>query len=310
MHSPHNHSRVLDLMADHALEGLAPFERDELESLLGEPIRDDAVTPMEVTASALTLAMLAPRDVLTMPASLERRLLDSANRWCENAQHGPASGPVLSARMRSDAGPQPKAPARPLANGLADSVRSHPRRDGRPAESVRPIPMPARSNRLPWLLVAASLALAAVGWMQAMRAAPSGSVPLASDQIPTPSQLLAQAGDTFTATFADWDSPEVKGVQGEVTWSDAAQTGVMRFTNLPLRSGDRYQLWIVDSRGMEQRISGGVFNGGDCSVSALEIPIKPGIEVVAAAAFAITIERPEGVWVSDMKRRVAIAKRS
>jgi hypothetical protein len=36
---------------------------------------------------------------------------------------------------------------------------------------------------------------------------------------------------------------------------------------------------------------------------------KPGIRVVGAAAFAITIERPEGTWVSDMKRRVVIASK-
>jgi hypothetical protein len=157
-------------------------------------------------------------------------------------------------------------------------------------------------------LVAASLALAGVGWMQALRGQGAGVLAPAPG-VPSPQELVARSGDAFTVAFADWDNPEVKGVQGEVTWSDAAQAGVMRFTHLPIRTGDRYQLWIVDSRGMEQRISGGVFNGGDCSQSSLEVPIKPGIEVVSAAAFAITIERPEGVWVSDMKRRVVIAKK-
>jgi hypothetical protein len=83
----------------------------------------------------------------------------------------------------------------------------------------------------------------------------------------------------------------------------------MKFENLPAldETKERYQLWIIDSRGMEQRISGGVFNG---AAGNQFVVIDPGIDVDRAAAFAITIERPDGVWVSDMKRRVVIAAKS
>jgi hypothetical protein len=39
----------------------------------------------------------------------------------------------------------------------------------------------------------------------------------------------------------------------------------------------------------------------------LVVPIRPAIEVQGAAAFAVTIEKVGGTWVSDMKRRVVIA---
>jgi hypothetical protein len=86
---------------------------------------------------------------------------------------------------------------------------------------------------------------------------------------------------------------------------------VMEFTNLPALDPNKecYQLWIIDSRGMEQRISGGCFNAAPGGKGVTTVVIKPGIQVVGAAAFAVTIERPEGTWVSDMKRRVVIAKK-
>jgi hypothetical protein len=109
------------------------------------------------------------------------------------------------------------------------------------------------------------------------------------------------------ASWSDWDSPEVAGVRGEVAWCEVDQSGSMRFTGLPVNdpSKERYQLWIIDSRGMSQRISGGVF---DSDGGEVNVPIQPGIRVCGAQAFAITIERPEGVWVSDMTRRVSIAQ--
>jgi hypothetical protein len=90
----------------------------------------------------------------------------------------------------------------------------------------------------------------------------------------------------------------------------------MTFSNLPaLQPGEQYQLWIIDKRGLadatgqSMRISGGVFDGGIDMVGKgeLVVPIVPAIQVQGAAAFAVTIEKTGGTWVSDMKRRVVIA---
>ncbi|HEX2838616.1 MAG TPA: anti-sigma factor [Phycisphaerales bacterium] len=164
-----------------------------------------------------------------------------------------------------------------------------------------PAPIPFRGGpglrALPWLAAAAGIILAIIAWLPG-----SSSV----DPRTGRQRLLATSTDAVTLSWKDWDAPEVPGVQGDVVWSDSAQKGYMRFTNLPTKDSgkEQYQLWIVDSRGMEQRISGGLFNGGTGEVV---VPIEPGIRVQNAAAFAVTIEKPGGTWVSDMSRRVVIA---
>lgn len=171
--------------------------------------------------------------------------------------------------------------------------------EGVNAEANTPIPFTSRKGlrALPWLAAAAGIILAIIAWLPG-----SSRVDPRADR----QRLLASSADAVTLAWKDWDAPEVAGVQGDVVWSDSEQKGYMRFTNLPPKDSgsEQYQLWIVDSRGMEQRISGGLFNGG---TGELVVPIDPGIRVQKAAAFAVTIEKPGGTWVSDMSRRVVIA---
>lgn len=167
------------------------------------------------------------------------------------------------------------------------------------AEAPASIPFKAGPGlrAVPWLAAAAGILLAVIAWMPG-----SSRVDPRTDR----QQLLAGNADAVTLAWKDWDAPEVPGVQGDVVWSDSAQKGYMRFTNLPTKDAgkEQYQLWIVDSRGMQQRISGGLFNGG---AGEVVVPIQPGIRVQNAAAFAVTIEKQGGTWVSDMSRRVVIA---
>lgn len=152
--------------------------------------------------------------------------------------------------------------------------------------------------RLAWLAAAAGIFLAILAWL-----------PRIGGSAPTPAEVQAfvdSHADAVRLNWSDWDGPEVAGVTGEVIWSDTAQAGYLRFVGLPQRPSDEvYQLWIIDAtRGMEQRISGGIFNG---AAGELIIAIAPGLTVNQAAAFAVTIEGKGGTWVSDMTRRVVIA---
>ncbi len=283
--------REVQLMIDRASEGLLD-EQAENELRRTAPLAADAITPYDVAAASLFLATVSADASATLPRSLEQRLQQAGRSWC--AQHKAAS----------------QASTIPMT-GTPLVLRSAGRDE--PGVSTPIEPSPSRLRILPWLAAAAGVALAAAAWWPA---APQATVPGGSNSValaPTPRDAYAKLAASPAALklrFGDWADPSVPcekpGVQGEVVWDEARKVGVMKFANLPKLDGSKelYQLWIIDSRGMEQRISGGVFNGEN---GEQYIAIDPGIQVDQAAAFAVTIERPDGVWVSDMKRRVVIA---
>lgn len=175
-----------------------------------------------------------------------------------------------------------------------------------------------------WIAAAACLGLAALGWF-APRAVPTapGAVQEVAELV-TPSEarqaLLDSGRELLAMQWNPWslggEGPEVQDVTGDVIWDEVTQTGFMRFSGLPsnAESGEVYQLWIIDDRGLfdetgqSARISGGVFSVGPDDVDPLTgeivVPISAALDVQNAAHFAITIEENGGTWVSDMSRRV------
>jgi hypothetical protein len=76
-------------------------------------------------------------------------------------------------------------------------------------------------------------------------------------------------------------------------------------------SREQYQLWIFDpSQSDKTPIDGGVFNIPATAAAGAEIvvPIDPKLRPTGPVMFAITVEKPGGVVVSDRKRLVLIAK--
>jgi hypothetical protein len=204
----------------------------------------------------------------------------------------------------ADTAPMPEAVRKRVA---AQIPREFPGQDvapapialiGKPGNPGKP-----RSVYLGWLAAAACLALAAIAWWPRARQ----TTPAASDR-----QVLLSKPGTLQGAWGEWSDgsvqAEVKGVTGDVIWNEAEQRGYMRFTGLPVADPAKqvYQLWIIDDRGMDQRISGAIFDAQ--GTGEVLVPITPQIKTRNAAAFAVTIEEPGGTWVSDMKRRVVIAK--
>jgi anti-sigma-K factor RskA len=70
----------------------------------------------------------------------------------------------------------------------------------------------------------------------------------------------------------------------------------------------QYQLWIFDGERDERYpVDGGVFNV-PAGAAEVVVPIRAAVLVHAAKAFAITIEKPGGVVVSEREHVVALGK--
>lgn len=121
-------------------------------------------------------------------------------------------------------------------------------------------------------------------------------------------QLMRDAEDL---TRAAWTKGNIKGmdsVSGEVVWSDEKQMGYMTFRGLPPNDPNReaYQLWIFEQADLEAfPKDGGVFNVSENGEAI--VPIEAKLKNFKPKAFAVTIEKPGGVVVSERARVAALA---
>ncbi len=273
--APSFDDRTLDLLAQDATEGLEATQLAELEAISPEGDLEELRrrARLELAAASLHLALLPADAASRLPAPLEQRLHEAGRRFAKER-----SG--IIARI----GPSP-------------------------ASTLPAVSRPSVLGWVPWAVAACFAVVAAWSYLRpSLGPAPSPSpVPFAS-ATQTPASVR-QAADLIEVAWTPWDNPQVAGVQGDVRWSESLQRGIMRFRWLPANdpASTQYQLWIIDERGMGQRISGAVFNASNSG--EIEVPVEPLIPVRNAAAFAVTVERPGGTWVSDMSRRVVIASR-
>lgn len=161
-----------------------------------------------------------------------------------------------------------------------------------------------RRGFLPWAIgVAASLMIGI--WL--------GRVATVVSAIPNPTaqlQALLEVDDVKRADWAAQDHPAAKGASGLVAWSDSEQEGYMVFKGLAPNDPtvEQYQLWVFDAdRDDRYPVDGGVFNISADSPDVV-VPIRTKLPVSNAAMFAITVERPGGVVVSDRKQLPLLAK--
>lgn len=165
-------------------------------------------------------------------------------------------------------------------------------------------------GRLGWFAAAAAILIAAFAWFppSGERQPASGSAIFAR---------LAASASSQRAPWSLWPRNEANpnaievafsnAVSGEVLWNEQAQEGVMVFENLPANdpASVQYQLWIIVPD-QKHPIDGGVFDVATTTGKAY-VRIDPKLPVHGAIAFAITMEKPGGVVVSDQDRRVVVA---
>lgn len=289
-----NQARLHELLADRALDALEAADARELERALdARPELDEH--GFEEAAAAVLLAHAKPTP---LPAALRARLGDAGARWARERKHelaersGAQGKPAMTERVEE---PHRAYPGRAPELALAPP----------PLERTRDVPLrgPRRASALPWFVAAAAVVVALLGWL---RQAPPLLVPPPADAALARAQLLREAPDVQRLEWSATADPAARGASGDVVWSDARQEGYLRLVGLAANDPRReqYQLWIFDRAQSEATpIDGGVF---DVRAEEVVLPIDAKLPVVDAYAFAVTLERPGGVVVSD-RSRVALA---
>lgn len=152
---------------------------------------------------------------------------------------------------------------------------------------------------LPWLVTAASLAVAFHAWRGPTLDVSPPAVARAA---------LLQSGGVTMCPWQPGPSPLRGEVSGDVVWDARTQEGFLRLRGLPpLGADQRYQLWIVDADRSGPPVDGGLLalpKAGDEAV----VRVAPRLPVGRAAAFVLTVEHAHGVVVSAQEHVVAIAK--
>ena len=272
----HPDERLLDLLADRALEALEPAEAAELDRLLvgaGAGFEPEA---LDAAAGALAVGGVAVEPV---PEGVMTRLGALADAWADGA-------------LNEDQ-PEPT----PAVAGRIDPVIAARRSD-------------APSAAWGWVAAAACLVLAAIAWLAQPAGAPETPVVAAGVTDAFRTDVDGAAGLVQIAWTATEDPAAADGVTGEVRWDPATQQGYMTFDGLAANDPtvEQYQLWIFDAeRDAAHPVDGGVFDipagGGEVAIR-----IDPRVPINEATLFAITVEPPGGVVVSTRERLPLLAQ--
>lgn len=298
--------RVFQLQVDQATVGLSAAERLELEAALTrDPGLDDP--SLELAAASIDLACLG--EVEPLPKSLRSTLCRQADDFVISRQRFAKVTPIASRREASRV------------------VVSSPSRDRRRRGT--------RSTLLPWLVAAAATLIAVIGWLR-----PADESPVADAPTSVSSNVVLAAGDpdsgsrpgveraaeagsdaaerreTLAASpsalhlsWAATEDPAARGASGDLVWNNERQEGFMRFAGLAPNdpAETRYQLWIFDAtRDDRFPVDGGLFDVPESG--EVVVPIDARLRVGEPVLFAVTIEKPEGVVVSNRERVVVLAQ--
>lgn len=203
---------------------------------------------------------------------------------------------VVAARLRADA-------------ARSFSVQTDVRK---PARTSAPRPRALA----PFLWAAAATLLLAAGgvWWAALRPPQIVYIPVTPSvpRPPTPTEarakFLADHGDVRKIAWTATSDPTGRSASGDVVWSPSAQRGYMRFVGIVPndKAKFQYQLWIFDkARDARYPVDGGVFDVP--AAGEVIVPITARLPIDAPTLFAVTVEAPGGVVVSDRKRIVVTA---
>jgi hypothetical protein len=222
-------------------------------------------------------------------------LLRAHPEWDDDSFELAASAFDLA--LGADIEPMPES----LRNQLYAQARGWAHAEPAPGPAkVVPIGPTRRGGFSPaWWIAAAAAVIAIVGWWPS---APPTPRPFDARQ-----QLIATANDVVTLPWTATEDLAAVGATGDVVWSESRQEGYMRIRGLEVNdpASVQYQLWVFDAaRDDRYPVDGGVF---DIVGDEVIVPINLPVPVSQANLFAVTVEAPGGVVVSDRERIVLVA---
>ncbi|HSR70214.1 MAG TPA: anti-sigma factor [Acidobacteriota bacterium] len=125
-------------------------------------------------------------------------------------------------------------------------------------------------------------------------------------------QLLEEADDVMVASWTPTDDQaSLADASGDVVWSNSRQQGYIRISGLVANEASQaqYQFWIFDGlRDDRFPVSGGVFDVPS-QEAEIVLPIRAQLRIFQPQMFAVTVEQPGGVVVSDRSRIALLAQR-
>ena len=283
--------RLEELLAASAVEGLCLPQREELDALLMAQVEIESEAHdiaavdndlFERAVAALDVGMVTAQPEPELPA----HLLETLTR------QGEAFVAARSGNLQSSTSSR-STPTHLTSSPVSKALTHQPVPAESPtAQLAADKPQPRESyslwNSLTALSVCVVLALALV-WIFWP---PQDATLSIADAY---ARLAAESG---SATIAWGDD-----VEGDIVWNQEKQEGYMRFrgvaSNNPAIS--QYQLWIVDSNRSGAPVDGGVF---DISATQTEnedvyVRVQPKLRIKQPGAFAVTVEEPGGVVVSN-----------
>ena len=278
MNEEQKNEQLFDLLAKKAIYGLDESETRELASFDGESTELE-FRSLEITAAAITMAGLESEE--PMPSFLREKILDSGEEFIRSRQPDSAWPP----------------PPKETENSAPGGLGSWFGWTGWAAAAL------------------ASIALAVNIWSTRLQPIDVAKVPT---RVETPrtltsnelrEELLRSEANIYKASWGAGNVKELKDISGDIVWSEAKQTGYMRFRGLPVNDRDKttYQLWIFDkTQDKATPIDGGTFdvlNDGE-----VVIPINAKLKALGPEMFAITVEKQGGVVVSKREKVAALAK--
>ena len=273
MNQDSGRDRLLDLLVDQALFGLAADEHVELQELQS---RFPEVSPvcMDKVATLVELSAL-PEATEAMPVGLQERIRNGMPAFV-----GPADDVAV--------------PRGHVASERELEVSSRSNLDSS-ANTWRQV-----LGWAGWALAACLLVALLLPGGGNSRGGGANLVQLRKD--------LLRASDEYI--LRDWKATEDPAAidasgekaSGDVLWDNERQEGYLRIRGLQANNPaiNQYQLWIFDDD-QAHPVDGGVFDipAGEEEVV---IPIQAKIHVSKPTVFAITVEKPGGVVVSEQER--------